>query len=160
MRHFGFIAGSVLMAGLSFSSCSKSDTNRCATVQTTAPTDEVARLQSELSTNNITAVGDNRGFYYIITRTGDETKKPSPCSQVRVSYTLRLMNGTQVDAANNQSFLLSNLIAGWQEGLPLIGEGGYITLYVPPSLAYGVTGSGSIPPNANLIFQIELVAVE
>ncbi|MBS1614839.1 MAG: FKBP-type peptidyl-prolyl cis-trans isomerase [Bacteroidetes bacterium] len=160
MKNSGFPLLILLFAGLAFSSCSKSDTNRCASIQTMAPTDEVARLQSDLNTQGIHATNDSRGFYYIITRTGNEAKKPSPCSQVRVSYTLRLMNGTQLEAANNQSFLLSNLITGWQEGLPLIGEGGYITLFIPPSLAYGSNGSGSVPPSTNLMFQIELVAIE
>jgi FKBP-type peptidyl-prolyl cis-trans isomerase FkpA len=159
MKGTGKTAAALLLAICIFSSCTKSDTNRCATVTTTAPSDEVARLQAELSARGISAAADSRGFFYVITRTGDETKKPSPCSQVRVSYTLRLLNGAQLEAANNQPFLLSTLVAGWQEGLPLIGEGGYITLYLPPSLGYGASGRGSVPPNANLMFQIELVTV-
>lgn len=159
MKGIEKMAAALLLFTCIFSSCTKSDTNRCAPVTTTAPSDEVARLQSALSAQGVNAQGDSRGFFYVITRIGDETKKPSVCSQIRASYTLRLLNGAQLEAANNQPFLLSNLVAGWQEGLPLIGEGGYITLYLPPSLAYGATGQGSVPPNANLMFQIELVAV-
>lgn len=160
MKAFAKMACALLLAGSVFSSCTNSATERCAPVLTTAPSDEVARLQSELSAQGISAVGDDRGFFYIISRIGDENKRPGVCSRIRVSYTLRLLSGVQLEAANNQPFLLSGLIAGWQEGLPLIGEGGYITLYLPPSLAYGPSGNGSVPPNANLIYQIELVAVE
>jgi len=160
MNRIGKLAFALLVACSAFSSCSKSESNRCAPVLTTAPSDEVAQLQSEMSLHDITATGDNRGFFYIISRTGDEMKKPGVCSRVKVSYTLRLMSGAQLDAGNNMSFLLSTVVAGWQEGMPLIGEGGYITLYLPPSLGYGANGNGSVPPNANLVFQIELVAVE
>ena len=159
MNGIGKMAAALLLSTCIFSSCTKSDTERCAPVMVTAPTNEVAQLQAELSARGISAAGDDRGFFYVITRIGDETRKPGVCSQIRVSYTLRLLNGAQLEAANNQPFLLSNLVTGWQEGLPLIGEGGYITLYLPPSLAYGAAGQGSVPPNANLMFQIELVAV-
>ncbi len=150
----------MLIAATILTGCTKSDTDRCATVLTTAPSDEVALLQSDLSSRGINATADSRGFFYTITRNGDSTRKPKVCSSIKVSYTLRLMNGTQLEAASNQSFLLSSLVAGWQEGLPLVGEGGFITLYLPPSLAYGSTGHGSVPPNANLMFQIELITIE
>lgn len=141
-------------------SCTKNnDTNRCATVTTMAPTTEVSSLRGALDAQGIAAVQDDRGFFYIISREGDTSLRPSVCSNIKVSYTLRSISGTQIEAANNTNLSLSNLIAGWQEGLPLIGKGGYITLYLPPSLAYGAGGSSSIPPNANLIFQIDLVDV-
>lgn len=103
---------------------------------------------------------DTRGFFFNITREGDTaTKRPTVCSSLKFSYTLRLLNGTQLEAGNNTAGTLSNLIAGWQEGIPLIGKGGYITLYLPPSLAYGAAGQGSVPGNTNLMFQIDLVDV-
>lgn len=53
----------------------------------------------------------------------------------------------------------TNLIAGWVQGLPGMRVGGIRRLVIPPSLAYGSTGQGAIPPNAWLVFDIELLAV-
>jgi FKBP-type peptidyl-prolyl cis-trans isomerase FkpA len=124
-----------------------------------APSTEVSNLRGALDAQGISAVQDDRGFFYIISRQGDITLRPSVCSNIKVTYTLRSINGMQIEAANNVNLSLGSLITGWQEGVPLIGKGGSITLYLPPSLAYGANGSSSIPPNSNLIFQIELVDV-
>ena len=51
------------------------------------------------------------------------------------------------------------IIEGWAQGLPGMKVGGKRTLLIPASLAYGATGRDSIPPNAGLVFDIELVAV-
>lgn len=152
---------SACIAGV-FAACNKSETvNRCLPVTTAAPTTEVTALQTELASKGISVSGvDLRGFFYNIGRQGDTSKRPTVCSTVKVSYTLRLLNGAQLEANNNISFSLTGLIAGWQEGLPLIGKGGFITLYLPPSLAYGASGSGSVPANTNLQFQIDLVDVQ
>jgi FKBP-type peptidyl-prolyl cis-trans isomerase len=53
-------------------------------------------------------------------------------------------------------FALSGLIKGLRLGIPLIPVGTKATFYVPSTLGYGLRGSGSIPSNANLIFEIEL----
>jgi len=58
------------------------------------------------------------------------------------------------------TFALANLIPAWQEGIPGMKAGGKRRLVVPPDLGYGATGSGVIPPNATLIFDIELIAVQ
>lgn len=149
-----------LLAGAAmFGSCTKDADNTCPTVETTAPATEVAALQAYISSNGITSQADSRGFFYTIAGQGSDLR-PTACSDVRVNYTLRLTNGMEVEANNGVSFNLSGLIPGWQEGLPLIGEGGSITLYLPPSLAYGSRASGNIPANSNLVFQIDLVDVK
>lgn len=140
-----------------FAACKKDNGKSCPTVTITAPDSEVAALQAYLDDNSITATKDPRGFFYIIHAAGD--KKPGVCDVITINYTGTLTNGTQFDAANNATFYLGQLIAGWQEGLPLIGTGGSITLYIPPSLGYGNTAYHEIPANSNLIFDIELNGV-
>jgi len=59
------------------------------------------------------------------------------------------------------TFPLDKLIAGWQEGIPGMKAGGKRRLFIPSDLGYGANGSGaSIPPNTDLIFDIELFATE
>ena len=88
-------------------------------------------------------------------------------SRVTVSYTGWLYDtskpdgkGTQFDTSPSATFLLSQVIAGWQRGVPGMKVGGSRRLIVPPDLAYGSSGSGPIPPNATLIFDIGLLAVQ
>ena len=145
---------------------SDSDTGCNLTLSTaTAPAAEVTQLQAYLTTNNITATQHSSGIFYVINNPG-EGVVPVACSAVMVKYVGRLTTGTVFDNSNinnpnGLTFTLGQLIAGWQIGIPLIKKGGSITLYIPPSLGYGSSGSGSaVPPNANLIFEIELVNVQ
>jgi FKBP-type peptidyl-prolyl cis-trans isomerase FkpA len=55
---------------------------------------------------------------------------------------------------------LGQVIAGWDEGVPGMKVGGLRRLVIPPSLAYGDTRNGPIPPNATLLFEIELLDVQ
>ena len=54
----------------------------------------------------------------------------------------------------------NNLIPGWVQGLPGMKVGGIRRLIIPPSLAYGSTGQGTIPPNAWLVFEVELLSIQ
>ena len=149
----------ILCCSAVLSSCTKATENTCAPVDITAPASEVAALQSYINSKGITAIADPHGFFYTISRQGSDVR-PGTCSRVTATYTLRLTNGTQVQAGNGVTFSLGRTIAGWQEGMPLIGEGGMMTLYLPPSLAYGAAGSPpDIPGNSNLVFDIELLDV-
>ena len=134
--------------------CKKED-KTCPEVTITAPAAEVQNLKTFIQANNITAVEDARGFFYSIDAPGSGTK-PDACSKVSVDYVGKLTTGSVFDSGNNVSFYLSDLIIGWQEGIPLISLGGSITLYLPPSLAYGPSANGGIPANSNLVFQINL----
>ena len=149
----------LLCAAVFFSSCDKNADDRCARVTATAPSSEIFTLRSYISSNGISAVEDERGFFYSITRTGSDLR-PSVCSNVTVSYTGRLTNGAQFDAANGVGLSLSRVITGWQEGVPLIGKGGSITLYLPPSFGYGSAAQVGIPANSITVFQIDLVDVQ
>ena len=72
--------------------------------------------------------------------------------------------GAQFDANTSGvgfSFTIGagQVIKGWEQGLPGMKVGGKRRLVIPPSLGYGSQGAGSIPPNAHLIFEIELLSV-
>lgn len=73
--------------------------------------------------------------------------------------------GTQFDSSAGRapfSFVLGtgNVIQGWHQGFPGMRVGGRRRLILPPNLAYGSTGNGPIPPNATLVFDVELIGVQ
>lgn len=154
MRKISFV---VLLLAITAVSCLKTGGRDCSEVTIKAPASEVEALRTYLDTNGITATEDSRGFFYSIQAAGDT--KPTVCDYITISYVGKLLNGTQFDASDNASFYLSQLITGWQEALPLIGTGGSMVLYLPPSLGYGGTAVGDIPANSNLMFNIGLKAV-
>ena len=119
-----------------------------------------ANIQEYLSSNNIDAETHPSGISYVITREG-EGRSPNLCDNVAVTYEGRLMsNGNVFDSSPSVvSFNLQQLITGWQIGIPLLKEGGLITLYIPSVYAYGEDGSRTIPGNSNLIFVIRLFGV-
>jgi FKBP-type peptidyl-prolyl cis-trans isomerase FkpA len=90
-------------------------------------------------------------------------------NRIVVAYTGWLYNtanpdgkGTQFDTSTSTLFTLAsgNLIQGWLQGIPGMKIGGQRRLIIPPELAYGTNGSGSIPGNATLIFDITLLNVQ
>jgi peptidylprolyl isomerase len=84
---------------------------------------------------------------------------------ITVHYVGRFVNGTPFDSSYGRNtpytFPLGAglVIAGWDQGIPGMKVGGQRRLTIPPSLAYGKDGNGPIPPNATLVFDIELLKV-
>lgn len=155
MRKIFVLAVVVFVA---FASCKKDNAPNCGPVNLSAPASEVETLRTYITTNSIAASEDSRGFFYTITNPGSGTK-PTVCNAVTVNYSGKLTDGTVFDSASGVQFNLSELIVGWQEGIPLVAPGGSITLYLPPSLGYGSSAVGSIPANSILVFTIDLIAV-
>lgn len=89
---------------------------------------------------------------------------PNVTDSVTIHYTGRFIDGRVFESTvpSNIPFKgsLMGVIAGWQEGVGLMKEGGLSRLYVPPNLAYGTEGKGVVEPNSTLIFDIELIDVK
>lgn len=104
------------------------------------------------------------GLKYTVLKEGTGIS-PKATDNVTVHYTGRLLDGTVFDSSVDRgaplTFALNQVIAGWTEGLQLMKEGGKDVFYLPSDIAYGETGTpgGPIPPNAPLIFEVELIKV-
>lgn len=158
MKKYGFIVlvGTLLMGGC----LPNAEQTPCdpTPISIKAPQAEIVALKQFIDTSRIAATADDRGFYYTIQSPGTGSK-PTICSNVTVNYTGKLTNGSTFDSGNGVTFGLNQLILGWQEGIPLVAPGGSITLYLPPSLAYGQQAQSGIPANSILIFTIDLVRI-
>ena len=93
-----------------------------------------------------------------------EGRKPGRTSKVRVHYTGTLLNGQIFDSSVQRGepaeFGLNQVISGWTEGLQLMSEGAKYRFFIPARLAYSERGApGAIPPNAALIFEVELLKI-
>lgn len=116
-------------------------------------------IQDYLTANNLIAEKTNSGLYYIIEKAG-AGDNPNIRSTVTVHYHGYYTDGKVFDSSKDRGktseFPLSNVIEGWQEGIPLFKRGGVGTLLIPSHLGYGANPPGTIRENAVLIFDIEL----
>lgn len=90
--------------------------------------------------------------------------KPKATDTVTVHYKGTLTNGKVFDSSYDRgepiSFPLDRVIKGWTEGLQLMSVGSKYRLTIPSQLGYGAAGAGGvIPPNATLVFEVELLKI-
>ena len=124
--------------------------------------------QVDAATNQVIEMPN--GLKYTDTKTGDGATATSG-NKVSVHYTGWLYNNgakgakfdSSVDRGQPFQFTLGahQVIAGWDEGVAGMKVGGKRTLIIPPALGYGARGAGGvIPPNATLVFEVELLDVK
>lgn len=103
------------------------------------------------------------GLQYLEVKAGTG-ETPSDTSKVRVHYTGTLVDGTKFDSSVDRGepaeFPVNGVIKGWTEALKMMKVGSKWKLFIPSELGYGDRGAGgAIPPNAVLIFDVELLAI-
>ncbi len=121
---------------------------------------EAKAYLDEVKAKNPNIKVTDSGLMYEVIDEGDMTvKATSSADEVLVNYKGELKDGTVFDQNDSLKFALNRVIKGWTEGMQLVGKGGEIILWVPSELGYGERGSGQIPGNAALKFNVTLLDV-
>lgn len=128
-------------------------------------TEERKKIEQALASETEGFEKTESGLFYKITNQGNG-KKAKAGDEVAVHYTGMLLDKTVFDSSyrRNQPLIFTvgvgRVIEGWDEGILLLREGDKARFVIPPDLAYGSQGAGGIiPPNAPLIFDVELVKI-
>ena len=130
-----------------------------------ASTNSVSSISSlSKKTMESPTITTTSGLQYKVLKEGTGLK-PTAKQTVEVNYEGRLTDGTVFDSSYQRgqsiSFPLNQVIAGWTEGLQLMSVGSKYQFTIPGKLAYGASGiPGVIPPNATLVFDVELLSIK
>ncbi|MDJ0509094.1 MAG: FKBP-type peptidyl-prolyl cis-trans isomerase [Crocosphaera sp.] len=168
---FGIIAAFGLLLLFSFI-FSNSDEQTAIASENTPDITQDTLMALNINNKEITemdlekAVTTESGLKYIDLKEG-EGASPTKGQTVTVHYTGTLENGKKFDSSRdrNQPFSfkigVGQVIKGWDEGVASMKEGGQRILIIPSELGYGARGAGGvIPPNATLVFDVELLGVK
>ena len=150
----------LLTAGIVIPACSQKENQTMAVEQKSVS----GQKSPSAATDKYVKTASGLSYLDIIPGAG---ASPSLGKQVKVHYTGWLENGTKFDSSLDRGqpfvFLIGagQVIPGWDEGVMSMKVGGKRKLIIPPQLGYGTTGAGGvIPPNATLIFEVELLDIQ
>ncbi|RQO31733.1 hypothetical protein DBR32_07240 [Taibaiella sp. KBW10] len=151
-----------LLATTLLASCFKKDV--CEAVTAKPSDDEIVALKAYVESVNPNAVFDPRGFYYEIVKAGSPNH-PGICSDIYANFEGRPSDSEEyfVKTNNNSSAMyhdLSKYIYGWRYALPMIGMGGEMKLYLPPTLGKGNNTTlepSYVPADKILVYSIKLI---
>lgn len=135
-------------------------------------------IQKYIADKGLNATAATEGIFQVVLEEGDGPK-PEPGQRVFVNYAVRMLDGTLVDTSYEElakengiynasrqyepyGFVLGNdrVIDGWHKGIAYVNKGGKSILIIPSELAYGQRGNNGIPPNAVLVFDLEVVDIK
>ncbi|HEY6871841.1 MAG TPA: FKBP-type peptidyl-prolyl cis-trans isomerase [Geobacteraceae bacterium] len=109
------------------------------------------------------AVKTDSGLIYLSLQEGSGAS-PAATDKVKVHYRGTLIDGEEFDSSYKRGqpaeFALNGVIKCWTEGVQKMKVGGKARLVCPPAIAYGDRNAGIIPPNATLVFEVELLEVK
>jgi peptidylprolyl isomerase len=166
LRYRGFVFAGMLFLALAFGLIAQLFTGSALQAQTPppAPSGAASPVPDKDPESGKPIITTPSGLKYVdlVVGTGPAVKNGD---HLAVNYEGRLLNGTKFDSSydRGQPFELvlgvSQVIQGWTEGLNGMKVGGKRKLIIPPQLGYGQQGAGDvIPPNATLIFKVEIVS--
>ena len=127
---------------------------------------ELAAMEGQLSfieKEYPNAVSTPSGLKYVVVEEGSGGETPQKGAMVTAHYTGKLLNGPKFDSSYDRGEPIrfpvgeGRVIKGWDEAFLSMTKGEKRILIIPPSLGYGSSGRGPIPPNATMIFDVELV---
>lgn len=131
---------------------------------------EIKSVEDYLAKKGIKAQKTKSGAFVVVEVAGDQALKADSGKQASVMYKGSLQATGKVFDTNmdtsmhhTEPFKLvvgtGQVIRGWDEALPYFGKGGKGKVYIPSSLGYGPQPMGTIPPNSNLVFEVEILDV-
>ena len=167
LRYRRFIFTGMLFVVLSFGATSSIlfSSAQAQTNAAPAPTGAASAETDKETGKPVVTTPSGLKYVDIVVGTGPAVKSGD---HVSVTYVGKLLDGTKFDASADHPQMgptfdyvqgVTSLIQGWTEGTSTMKVGGKRKLIIPPQLGYGMQGAGdAVPPNATLIFEIEMVA--
>lgn len=146
-----------VFAAIIFVSCNKKNDTSCMPVSAQS---EASAMAAYCTAHGLNCTVDSNGIYYQVIDQGSGIT-PNATSVITVTYTASSLDGSLIEDETTTpvTATLNQFIEGWRIAIPYIQKGGHIKMIIPSSLAYGCTGTNSIPPNSPLYYDVVLVNV-
>jgi peptidylprolyl isomerase len=162
VRYFVFMSLLALFSIYLAGECLAAEKAPVAEMMVKGEQEKSAREEALIKERYPNAIRNPSGLMYVVLQEGSGAT-PRKGALVEAHYTGRLLDGTKfdssVDVGKPLLFLVGKgeVIKGWDEAFLSMKTGEKRILVIPPDLAYGDKGMGTIPPNATLIFEVELI---